>query len=241
MMMVLVCLFLMGLAGAPLAAAAPYPFFDDFEGGLSQWSAAAPWGLTTASYSSPAYSVTDSPSSLYGNSVDAALTLGSAMDLSGAVAPALAFHHRFQLETGYDYGYVEISTDGGASWTAPLATYTGAQGTWVRDQIDLSGFAGASDVRVRFRLVTDGTVPADGWYLDDVTVGEAPAPVTQFLPSAPSPNAVDLSWTSSSDPDFLSYTIYRSTTTPVDWRTAKVVAEIADSATTAYTDISVTP
>ena len=104
-----------------------YPFSDDFEGGLGNWSAEAPWGATTAYYASPVYSATDSPSTLYAASVDASLTLASSVDLSTATRPVLRFRHRHQIEDGYDFGYVEVSTDGGSSWNAPVATYTGAR------------------------------------------------------------------------------------------------------------------
>lgn len=218
-----------------------YPFSEDFESGLTDWSAAAPWGTTTAFYSSASHSVTDSPGALYGNSVDVSLAMASSVDLSGATRPALVFHHRFALEDGYDTGSVEISTDGGASWSAVLATYSGNQSTWSREQIDFSTYAGSNDVRIRFRLVSDGSVIEDGWYIDDVAIGEAPAAVTLSAPTASSPNAVGLSWTASADSDFSAYRIYRSTTSPIDWHTATLVTEITDSATTSYTDVSVSP
>ncbi len=231
------------LAGAVLnpAQAAVYPFSDDFESGLGNWIATGSWGLATAFYASPAHSVTDSPSTLYGASSDTSLEMSSSMDLSGATAPVLAFHHRYEIEDGYDTATVEISTDGGSTWTALGASYSGSQPWWSREQLDLAAFAGFVDVRIRFRLVTDESVQKDGWYIDDVTVGEAPTAVTLFPPSADSPNAVSLSWSASTDAGFTAYRIYRSATTPLDWRTANLVAEITDSATTTYTDVSVNP
>ncbi len=173
---------ILALAAWGVVEAVGYPFADDFEGGLGNWTAEAPWGATTAFYSSPAHSATDSPSTLYGTWVDASLTLGSAVDLSSATRPVLRFYHRYQIETGYDFGYVEVSTDGGSSWDAPVATYTGARVQWVRDQIDLAAYAGYPDVRIRFRLVTDGTVNQDGWYIDDVAIAEGPDAVILDTP-----------------------------------------------------------
>ena len=51
-----------------------------------------------------------------------------------------------------------------------FATYTGAIALWTREQIDLAAFSGFANVLVRFRLVSDGTVVQDGWYIDDVVV-----------------------------------------------------------------------
>ncbi len=221
--------------------AVSYPFADNFEGGLSNWEADAPWGATTAFYSSPSHSATDSPSTLYGTWVDASLTLGSSVDLTSATRPVLRFYHRYQIEDGYDFGTVEVSVDGGASWEAPLAEYTGTRGTWAREQLDLSSAIGYDDVRVRFRLVSDSTVNGDGWYVDDVAIAEAPEAVALDPPFAVQTNSLELSWSQSAAPDFSAYRIYRASGPGVDWRTSTLVAEIADVATTWHTDISVTP
>ncbi len=221
--------------------AAGYPFADDFESGLGNWTAEAPWGATTAYYSSPVYSATDSPSTYYGVSVDASLMLASSIDLTTAVRPVLRFYHRHQLEDGYDFGSVEVSTDGGSTWAAPEATYTGATSQWLREQIDLSAYNGYSDVRIRFRLVTDANVSQDGWYVDDVVIAEGPASITLDSPVAITTNSVDLTWDESLEPDFSLYRIYRSDTAGFDWRAATLVAEIDDSTVLAHTDITVTP
>ncbi|MCD4749853.1 MAG: immune inhibitor A, partial [Thermoanaerobaculales bacterium] len=235
------CVFALVVGSWGAVEAVSYPFTDDFESGLADWSAGAPWGTTTAFYASPAHSATDSPSTLYGASVDTSLTLGSSVDLTSATRPVLRFMHRYQIEDGYDFGAVELSTDGVSSWGAAVATYTGAQSEWVREQIDLASVAGYNDVRVRFRLTTDGTVSQDGWYIDDVVIDEGPAAVVLATPSIVTPNSVGLSWSLSADPAFLAYRIYRSSSSGVDWHTAVLVDEITNSATITHTDITVTP
>jgi hypothetical protein len=229
---------LLSVAGS--AGATTY-FADDLESGLGNWSADAPWGATTAFYASPVSSVTDSPSTFYGTNVDASLTMTVAANLSSATRPVLRFRHRHQLEDGYDFAYVEVSTNGGSTWSSPQATFTGGLGTWGREQVDLSAFVGQADVRVRFRLVTDGTVVADGWYIDDVVIADAPAPVSLDPPSGVATNSLDLSWSASAAPDFAAYRIYRSLTPAFDWRTATLVSEITSSATVTHSDITVTP
>lgn len=64
-----------------------FPFSDDFEGGLVNWDLDAPWALTTESAHSADHSLTDSPNTLYQNSVGVSATLG--VDLSGSSRPLL--------------------------------------------------------------------------------------------------------------------------------------------------------
>lgn len=158
------------------ALSASYPFAEDFEGGPGHWITNGTWGLTTAFYKSPSRSATDSPGAFYTNNTDAALTLASGMNLSAAVRPAARFYVRHALEQAYDYALFEVSTNAGANWVTRLAL-TGNQGAWRRYQVALSNYAGAADVRVRFRIVTDSSIVMDGAYVDDVFIGAAPAPV----------------------------------------------------------------
>jgi hypothetical protein len=230
---------LAGLVSFAAESGAAYPFFDDFESGLGSWTTNGAWGLTTATAVSPTRSATDTPGALYGNNSDSALAMASAMNLGAAVRPVLAFQHRHAIEAGYDDARVEVSIDGGGAWSN-LASHTGNRVAWTRDQIDLSAFAGQADVRIRFRLVTDGSVIMDGWYLDDVRVDEAPAAVSMTATST-APNAVALTWVASADPRFARYRILRSLTPAVDWKTATVVADIASVATTSAVDIAVSP
>jgi hypothetical protein len=94
----------------------------------------------------------------------------------------LIFWHRFQFESGFDGGVVEVSTDGGSTWVdaiagggsfvtgaynntispsfgSPIAgrpAWTGGDATAAMSKVDinLGAFAGL-DVRVRFRLACD--------------------------------------------------------------------------------------
>ncbi|MCX7866051.1 MAG: immune inhibitor A, partial [Limisphaera sp.] len=240
------CRTVRGLLGwsvvlASITGASAYPFSDSFESGLGQWNTEGPWGLTSTRFASPTHAVTDSPGAFYTNRTDAALTLAGSLDLTSAVRPALGFLHQHALEPGYDFGRVEISTDGGVTWVAtPLGAYTGHLSTMTREQIDLTPFAGLSNVRLRFRLVTDGSVVMDGWYIDDVVVAEAPAPVT-LSATLTNRNSATLAWTASVEPDFTAYRLYRSLTPGVDWRTAHVVAELPNRAATHFTDITLAP
>jgi hypothetical protein len=83
----------------------------------------------------------------------------------------LSFWHKYDLESGYDRGYIEVSTDGGSNWAA-LTNYTGTNTAWTQVELSLTAYKG-QNVLIRFRLYTDSSVTRDGWYIDDVTVGQS--------------------------------------------------------------------
>jgi hypothetical protein len=77
---------------------------------------------------------------------------------------SLEFDQRFAMEHNYDYGYVDVSVDGGATWSATVARYcnpgfSGKPGTsqdwdsptYGHPVLDLSQYSGG-DLAVRFRF-----------------------------------------------------------------------------------------
>lgn len=114
-------------------------------------------------------------------------TLTRTLDLRGLTTATLRFWTWFRIEERWDHGYVSVSTDGGRRWEAlagaltssddPLRTafgpsYTGASRGWVREEIDLSRYAGER-VLLRFEYVTDESTNTTGWCIDDIEVPEA--------------------------------------------------------------------
>ena len=151
----------------------------------------------------------------------------------------MSFYHIHQLEEDYDYGYVEASTDGGSSYNpTPVFSITGNEGDWTRAQADLSSYVGQTDVRIRFRLESDFSIVADGWYIDDVRIAEVPSAITLSTVTT-EVNRVDIQWTENSDSNFKTYRIYRSMSSNLNWQTARLLMEITDASTTNYSDISV--
>ncbi len=140
----------------------PAVFSDDLEGGTGNWTLNGNWALTTADAHSPSSSLTDSPGGDYPNNSATAAILGGTWQ-----TPRLGFWTRYGIENGWDFGYVQVSADGGP-WTT-VKSYTGSQATWVHEDIDLSAYAG-QDLAFRFALDTDSYVTDDGWYIDDVTL-----------------------------------------------------------------------
>ena len=142
-------------------------FFDDIESGTSQWTGA--WGTTSIYAHSPSTSMTDSPGGNYPNNATTTMALNSGLDLSESTTASLVFWHRYDTESGYDLCLVEVSVNGGGSWTQ-VASYSGLQSYWTEVTVDLDPYVGTDDFKVRFILVSDGWVQKDGWYVDDVHV-----------------------------------------------------------------------
>lgn len=152
-----------------------YNFFDMIEYGEAQWSKQSPWTRTTMDSHSGYYCWHDSTAGEYENNIDISLTTRT-INLAGASEASLTFWHHYDVQpwddlllTG-DRADVEISIDGGSTWPTRLERYGGYQGSWIQDTIDLTSYAGQTNVKIRFRLRTDASVRDDGWYIDDVIV-----------------------------------------------------------------------
>lgn len=150
----------------------PVVMFQDSLSTLDHWivegSGSTSWGLTNTSFHSAPTSAADSPNGTYANDVNTALVLAQPLDLSPALAAYLTFWHHYDIETDYDYGYVQVSTDG-THWTT-LKSYTGhGASTWQPETLDISGFVGGP-LWVRFLFTSDYSITYDGWYVDDIAV-----------------------------------------------------------------------
>ncbi len=112
------------------------------------------------------------------------------VDLTQADAATLHYFTWYDLEDLWDYAYIEISLDQGATWqflqTERTTTenpngnaygpgYTGlSQGdraAWVEESVDLSPYLG-QQVLLRFEYVTDAAVTHPGMFIDDVSIPE---------------------------------------------------------------------
>lgn len=144
---------------------------DDMESGTTLWQADSPWAITSTDAHSGTYCWTDSPGGNYANNANTSLISSSfsLASLSPGTPTALKFWHHYQTESGYDEARVEISINGGTNWTQ-LTQFYGTQSTWTQASVDITTYAGESDVKVRFRLDPDSSVTYDGWYIDDVSV-----------------------------------------------------------------------
>ena len=181
---------LAGVVAAPLATvtedfALPVispVLVDNGEGTNPGWTAQSPWALTVETAASPTHSWTDSPGGSYVNNVSTSLT-SPLLDLTAATDVAIAWKQIYDLEDGYDYGHVEISANGGSTWTE-VASYNGEgyTATWEPVSLALPDLAGSAQARVRFRLSTDVSQTFDGWHVDDIALTAAfPPPAGLFV------------------------------------------------------------
>ncbi|GAA2215324.1 hypothetical protein GCM10009850_107910 [Nonomuraea monospora] len=173
--------------GSCLAPGYAYPGRVDFEG----WTGTAAQDGWTVAGTTPGWEFLDKPANLSGGSGDygaAAPFLhdgvaqdtyltSPAMDFSGQRAPEIRFTAvYFAGADGKTVGDVELSLDGGATWTIvghPVKDGVGAA------RIAIPQAAGKPDVRVRFHYAGAGV---SVWELDDLTIGSC-APLAGGLVS----------------------------------------------------------
>jgi hypothetical protein len=168
------------------------PFYDDFETGAAYWTTEETWGLQSGTYHSSEYALTESPSGDYTANMDASVTL-RALNFTGAVSAQISFWTKYTIESGYDYMYLEISTDGN-QWSE-IDSYSGNQATWILKSYPLDDYINESNVIIRFRFTSDVYVEEQGMFIDDLEVmvngvglgDEIIAPVKTNLQFSPNP------------------------------------------------------
>jgi immune inhibitor A len=119
-----------------------------------------------------------------GDGMDVRLT--HRFDLGGVDSATLTYWTWYDIERGWDYGYVEASADGGETWTLlpgrltsdynPAGNaygpgLTGSSRGWKRERVDLSSFAG-QEILLRFEYVTDDAYNTPGWAVDGIEIAE---------------------------------------------------------------------
>lgn len=145
-------------------------FSDDFEAGPDNWVVDGYWDVVDDYAYSGTYSFHDSPSGVYVAGEVQTATMDFGVDLSGALDADVSFQAIIDLEEGFDFTYLDVSTDGGINWLT-VATFNGEDlFDWTSYSIPLGGFVGYTDVRLRFRFVPDFYVEYDGMYVDDFTI-----------------------------------------------------------------------
>ncbi|MEO8392723.1 MAG: hypothetical protein ABI700_07005 [Chloroflexota bacterium] len=107
-------------------------------------------------------------------------------DLTNVSQATLSYKVWFDTEANWDYGYAEVSTDGGKTWDV-LRTgygttddphkvtygtgYNGSSGGWNDESVSLNAYTGKQTL-VRFEMITDDAVTRPGMAIDDLTIPE---------------------------------------------------------------------
>ena len=93
--------------------------------------------------------------------------------LTGKTSATLTFYNKYKTESGYDFFRVEVSTNGGTSWTQLRSVSGQSSGypSWAPQvSLSLNAYAGQSNVKLRFRFTSDSSIADWGVGLDDVVV-----------------------------------------------------------------------
>ncbi len=116
--------------------------------------------------------------STMGNDVDVALQTKEPVSVGPNTD--LTFRTWYDIEQDYDYGFVEVSADGGDSWQT-VKEYTGSDMDHWADTVtvDLSAYEG-KDVLIRFEYMTDSGVALKGWEVTDIAVENIVLPASAF-------------------------------------------------------------
>jgi serine protease AprX len=163
-------------------------FTDSFESGRYYWKPYGPggeWALSADEAASGNLSVTDSPARDYNNNANLVLSSNFSISLISADSATVSFKAKYDLESGHDFLYFEISTDGGQNWQQIGSPLTGSQPGFTGISNDLDGYLG-NDVGFRFRMATDNSGEQDGIFIDDFEVTwYSPLTVADHESSAP--------------------------------------------------------
>ncbi len=200
----------------------PFPLTEDFESGFTYFNNETSNTIDFLDETTIIHGGTHSVHNAYtSNDINTLVETGM-LDLSGTTAAQLEFWHIAKTEGGFDKCYVEISTDGGVTYTAlPSTAYQGTAtdyaakgyfhedsyatwGTsteipdntwWKKETFSLASY-NVANVRFRFRLTSDGFLNRDGWYIDDIHIFEPScSPPSNLTADNILNTSTDLRWT----------------------------------------------
>ncbi|MBO0959856.1 immune inhibitor A [Neobacillus sp. MM2021_6] len=111
------------------------------------------------------------------------------VDLTGKSSAELTFDAWFDIEEQWDYAFVQVSTDNGATWKSlgnadtnsdavseayptileSLPGFSGNSDGWKEEKFDLSAYAG-QNIKLRLRYITDWGSSFTGFFADNIKV-----------------------------------------------------------------------
>jgi uncharacterized membrane protein len=154
-------------------------YFQDFEaddGGFttsgrnSSWAWGAPTSGPGAAHSGSNVWATNLAGN-YNNNENSYLESPD-IDLSGLAGQTilLSWWQWLRTERNFDFASVEVSNDGGSTWTTVWGPTSGGTAQWEKIAVLLDPSYAVSNFRVRFHLVADSWITYPGWYVDDVAI-----------------------------------------------------------------------
>ena len=177
-------------------------------GVLNDWAVGTPnKPVINGSFSSPNAWITRIAGN-YSTSHNAAVTSPQFDFSALTSDPVVRFMHKFITESCCDGGILEISINGGTwtkvenvigtganyntpvayswynlgtqtnSWADNSTLFSSNTNGWIQSAVRLTGAAGQSNVRFRFRFISDTSFENDGWAIDNIEVVDVTTPTT---------------------------------------------------------------
>ena len=177
---------------------------EGFEGGLNTFSSVVgtcvPGGCGWAPSGNPHTGSGSAFAPDLDNVSDQYLQLTNAVSIpAGSTSATLTFWHAYDMESTYDGGVLEVSTDGGSTWAdvtvvggsfitggyddtisssfnSPISgrqAWTGVFTTYRQVSVNLNALIGQSNLKLRFREANDESLAHVGWNVDDVLLSVA--------------------------------------------------------------------
>lgn len=151
-------------------------YFEDFESGLGSWATGyvgnfAVWDTIDSDYYSSNHCITDSKGGNYPNTSSHWIQMTSGIDLRPYSTASLSWWEKYYTDDTGDRCRLERSLNGGANWSE-IQSHYGVQPAWTKRTVDLTNFCGdtISNFRLRFKMTSNSSLSADGWYVDDVMI-----------------------------------------------------------------------
>ena len=164
-----------------IRASIPQPpasaFFDNFENGINGWTTAAPAMPGPRPRRSPTARPTRGPIARPETTPTTSNSWlqSPVINLGDKTGVSVSGFFKYALEAGFDYAYLEYSTDGGTTYNAtPLATSNGVEANWVQTSVSAATLDNQANARLRLRFLSDSGVALDGIYVDDFNVSYHP-------------------------------------------------------------------
>lgn len=159
----------------------PVELFSDDLSDIGNWN--GQWNLSSLFPWSAPSSMADSPTGNYQNNANKSTTLSQGVTLTNASIAVLTFYAKWNIESGYDFVQLSISSNDGSTWIPLEGKYTRPgtiyqsygqpvyddRSAWVKEEINISQYADET-IKLKFTLRSDSYTTYDGYYFDDVRI-----------------------------------------------------------------------
>ena len=195
-------------------------FTEDFTAGSGNWTitndgGTCVWDIFQASeYTMPATAqgnvlAADVDFCGSGSTLLSTATLNAPIDASAYATVSLEFDNDWQALDADDFGYVEVSVDGGTTWTA-VRTFDGTDVRNTHEVIDITPQVALQSFNLRLRTIQPGW---DWWWAVDniqvIATDFVPVELTSFAATTDNKN-VNLNWTTATELNNSGFQIERS-------------------------------